>query len=166
MNIEMKNELLNLPSLKLTVDEIVFDYIDSKPNWSKAYSMLDEILQKVANNYNNAVQRNNGELPTGSTYWVLYMDVAAKLIYFTGLAHANIIDDQDEQAKMHIVNLYQKSAACLPNASLESNEEFIEEIQKSIEGICPQTGVPTVITTHHSIEECLAEFYTLTKTYE
>ncbi|MEK4426219.1 GTPase [Solibacillus sp. FSL K6-1523] len=166
MNIEVKNELLNLPSLKFTVDEIVFDHIDTKPNWSKAYSMLDELLQKMANNYNTTIQRNNGEIPKSSTYWVLYMDIAAKLIYFTGLSHAHLIDEQDDEAKLHIVKLYQKSAACLPNATLENNEEFIEELQKSIEEIIPQKDVATEITTNHSIEECLAEFYTLTKTYE
>ncbi|MEG0385230.1 MAG: GTPase [Solibacillus sp.] len=166
MNIEVKNELLNLPSLKFKVDEIVFDHIDTKPNWSKAYSMLDEVLQKMANNYNASIRRNNGEIPKGSTYWVLYMDIAAKLIYFTGLSHAHVIDEHDVEAKMHIVKLYQKSAACLPNASLEINEEFVEELIKSIEVISPQSDVPTEITTNHSIEECLAEFYALTKTYE
>ncbi|MEG0472711.1 MAG: GTPase, partial [Solibacillus sp.] len=135
MNIEMKNELLNLPSLKFTIDEIVFDNIDTKPNWSKAYAMLDDILQKMATNFNASIRRNNGEIPKSSTYWVLYMDVAAKLIYFTGLSHAHLIDDHDIEAKMHIVKLYQKSAACLPNASLESNEEFVEELIKSIESI-------------------------------
>lgn len=166
MNIEVKNELLNLPSLKFKIDEIVFDHIDTKPNWSKAYSMLDEILQKVANNYNASIRRNNGEMPKSSTYWVLYMDIAAKLIYFTGLSHAHLIDEQDDEAKSHIVKLYQKSAACLPNATLENNEEFLEELQKSIEEITPHNDVTTEITTNHSIEECLAEFYALTKTYE
>ncbi|ATP41101.1 GTPase [Solibacillus sp. R5-41] len=166
MNVEMKNELLNLPSLKFTIDEIVFDHIDTKPNWSKAYEMLDEILRKMANNYNVTIHRNNGEIPKSSTYWVLYMDVAAKLIYFTGLSQAHLIDEHDVEAKMQIIKLYQKSAACLPNASLEMNEEFVEELLKSIEQICPQNDVTSEITTNHSIEECLSEFYTLTKTYE
>ena len=133
MNIELKNDLLNLPSLQLKMDRIVFDHIDTLPNWSKAYGMLDELLQKMVISFNTAVDKKNGELPKGSTYWVLFMDIAAKLLYFTGLAHSHLIDEQDEEVKQHLVNLYYTSVACLPNAQIEENEELLNEIKKSIE---------------------------------
>ena len=164
MNIEMKNELLNLPSLQLKMDNIVFDYIDSKPNWSKAYGLLDELLQKVANNFNSYIARNEGVMPKSSTYWTLYMDIASKLLYFTGLAHSNLIDEQDSDAKAHIVQFYQISASCLPNAALEINEELISEIKKSIQQINGQQEVEIEISA--TTDACFEKFYSFTKTYE
>lgn len=166
MTIEMKNDLLNLPNLKFKMDQTVFDYIDSMQNWPKAYSLLDELLQKVAINFNAAIAKNEGQLPKASTYWVLYMDVAAKLLYFTGLAHAHLIDENDVDAKSHIVNLYQISAACLPNAQIEENEEHIEELKKSIAEMKPLNEESIELKMSSSINDCFTQFYTFTKTYE
>ncbi|MEK4628032.1 MAG: GTPase [Solibacillus sp.] len=165
MNIELKNDLLNLPSLQQQVDTIVFDYIDTKPNWSKAFEQLDELLQKMAVTFNNYVERNEGELPKSSTYWVLFMDIASKLLYFTGLAHSNLINEKDEEAKAHIVNMYKLSAVCLPNPIREENEEVLSEIQKSIAYISAQEPVAE-LSTACSTDECIRKFETFAKSYK
>ena len=163
MNIELKNDLLNLPQLQLQVDTIVFDYIDSKPNWSKAYEQLDELLQKVARNYNGYITRNEGAMPKASTYWTLYMDVASKLLYFTSLAQSHLIDDQDQQAKAKIIERYKICASCLPNATIEENEEFIAEVKKSMEQF---TGQDVELITSDKTDLCFENFYSYTKSYQ
>ena len=166
MNIELKNDLLNLPNLQLKMDQVVFEYIDTKPNWSKAYELLDELLQRMAVAFNADMEKNEGALPKGSTYWVLFMDIAAKLLYFTGLAHSHLIDQQDEDAMAHIVSLYEISAACLPNAKIEENEEFITELKKSIVDIAPFTKKPVELKKATSINDCIARFEAFAKTYK
>lgn len=164
MTIEMKNELLNLPTLQSKMDNIVFDYIDSKPNWSKAYELLDALLHKVANNFNSFVAKNDGEMPTPSTYWMLYIDIASKLIYFTSLAHSNLITEEDADARAHIVQLYEIGASCIPNALLETNEELILEIKKSISDLNGQQHVELQLAENSA--QCINSFYNFTKSYE
>ncbi|WP_274307381.1 GTPase [Solibacillus daqui] len=163
MNIELKNDLLNLPQLQSQVDTIVFDYIDSKPNWSKAYEQLNTLLQKCAQNFNGYIARNNGALPKASTYWVLYMDIVAKLLYFTGLAKSHLIAIEDQEATAQIIELYKTSASCLPNASLEDNEEFISEVQKSLDKLA---GRKLELLTSEKTDTCIEKFYALSKTME
>ncbi len=163
MNIEMKNDLLNLPKLQEQVDTIVFDSIDSKPNWSKAYEQLDGLLQKVAQNFNGYIASNEGAMPKASTYWTLYMDIAAKMLYFIGLAQSHLIDEHDPEAKAQVLERYKISASCLPNASLEDNEEFISEVKKSIEQLA---GQGNEITLSEKTATCFEKFYAFSKSYE
>ena len=162
-NIELKNDLLNLPKLQLQVDHIVFDYIDTKPNWSKAYEQLHALLQKVSSNFNAYIANNNEEMPKASTYWTLFMDIAAKLAYFTGLAHSHLIAQDDAEAKAGIMELYQVSTCCLPNAILEENEEFISEVKKSYEQL---TGQVLQVDAAKNTTTCFEKFYTFTKSYK
>src|SRR5690606_39723110 len=151
-SIEMKNDLLNLPSLQLKMDRIVFENIDTKPNWSKAFEQLDELLHKVANNFNDYVAKNICEVPSSTTYWTLYMDIASKLVYFTGLAHANLIAEDDADARAHVIKLYELSASCIPNAHTESNEELLSEIQKSIYQLNDEE---VKLTVADNVEQCI-----------
>lgn len=163
MTIEMKNELLNLPSLQLKMDTIVFENIDTKPNWSEAFEQLDELLHKVANNFNDYIAKNNGELPSGTTYWTLYMDIASKLLYFTGLAHANLVAEDDVDARIHVIKLYELSASCIPNAHIENNEELLSEIQKSIHQLNDEE---VKLTVADNVEQCIEAFKQFAESYE
>ncbi|MCM3720822.1 GTPase [Solibacillus isronensis] len=163
MTIEMKNDLLNLPSLQLKMDRIVFENIDTKPNWSKAFEQLDELLHKVANNFNDYIARNNGELPSSNTYWILYMDITSKLLYFTGLAHANLIAKDDADACAHVIKLYELSASCIPNAHIESNEELLSEIEKSIHQLNEEE---VKLTVADNVEQCIKAFKQFAESYE
>lgn len=93
------------------------------------------------------------------------MDIAAKLLYFTGLAHSHLIDEQDEEVKQHLVNLYYTSVACLPNAQIEENEELLNEIKKSIEELTVNTEQQPEFKTSNSINECIVRFEKFAKTY-
>lgn len=163
MTIEMKNELLNLPSLQLKMDTIVFENIDTKPNWSKAFEQLDELLQKVANNFNYYIAKNDGELPSSTTYWTLYMDIASKLLYFTGLSHANLIAEDDVDARAHVIKLYELSASCIPNAHTENNEELLSEIKKSIQQL---NAEDIELNVAGNVEQCIKSFKSFAESYE
>lgn len=163
MTIEMKNDLLNLPSLQLKMDTIVFENIDTKPNWSKAFEQLDGLLHKVANNFNFYIAKNDGELPSSTTYWTLYMDIASKLLYFTGLAHANLIAEDDMDARAHVSKFYELSASCIPNAHTENNEELLSEIQKSIYQL---SGEEVKLTVADNVEQCIKAFKKFAESYE
>lgn len=162
-NIDLKNDLLNLPKLQLQVDNIVFDHIDTKPNWPKAYEQLHALLQKVSRNFNAQIASNDEAMPKASTYWTLFMDIAAKLTYFTGLAHSQLIAENDAEAKASITELYEISACCLPNATLEDNEEFISEVKKSYEQL---TGQALQVETAKNTITCFEKFYVFTKSYK
>lgn len=163
MTIEMKNDLLNLPSLQLKMDTIVFENIDTKPNWSKAFEQLDELLHRVANNFNDYLSKNDGELPSNTTYWTLYMDIASKLLYFTGLAHANLTAEDDVDARAHVVKLYELSASCIPNAHTENNEELLQEIQKSVHQL---SGEEVKLTVADNMEQCIKAFKQFADSYK
>ena len=165
MNFELKNDLLNLPSLQLTMDRIVFEHIDTLPNWSKAYEMLNELLQKVVINFNAAINKKDGKLPKASTYWVPFMDIAAKLLYFTALAKSHLIDEQDVESKGDILKHYYTSYSCLPNASIEENEELLNEIQKSINALALKADQPIDIKISKSFDECVLQFGNFVKNY-
>lgn len=165
MNFELKNNLLNLPNLQLTMDHIVFDHIDTSPNWSKAYEMLDELLQKMVINFNVTIDEKKGDLPKASTYWILYMDIAAKLLYFTGLAQSHLIDEQDIESKKNLLKQFYTSFACLPNVSDEENEELLNEIQKSIDALAVKTNQPIESKISKSFDECVLQFKNFANTY-
>ncbi|MEK4230107.1 GTPase [Solibacillus sp. FSL H8-0538] len=167
MNIQVTNKMLNLASLQSKMDETVFDYVDTTKNWQKAYSILDDLLHQMVNFFNQYVEKNAGELPKSNPYWVLFMDIASRLVYFNGLTHAQLIDLQDEGAKNHIVNLYKKSATCLPNAKLEQNEQFLQELTVSLQEIAPEEDRATMnVSLGCTMKECMESFYSLCKTYE
>lgn len=163
MNMELKNDLLNLPQIQLEVDTIVFDSIDSTPNWSKAYEQLEEMLQKVTDNFNSYIASNKGVMPKASTYWTLYMDVASKILYFTSLAQSHLVGEQDIDQKASVLERYQVSLSCLPNATLEDNVEFISEIKKSMEQL---TGQPVDVTVSEKTDTCIEKFAVFAKSYK
>ena len=81
MTISISNNVLNLADLQQQMDEAIFDYIDSKPNWDKAYILLDEMLEQTTKYFLTVVE-SKGNLPKSTTYWILFMELNAKLIYF------------------------------------------------------------------------------------
>lgn len=166
VNIQITNNMLNLATLQNKMDETLFDYVDTTPNWPKAYAILDDLLHQAVNYFNQYVEQRNGELPPSNSYWTLFMDLASRLIYFNGMTHAKLIDVQDEGAKNNIVNLYEISAKCMPNAKLEQNQQFLEEIVASYLELEPNGERAHILDKAGSSEkDCIQSFFELCKTY-
>ena len=163
-NVAPNSNLLNLLSIQNKMEQTVFDYVDTTTNMQKAFTTLDELLHQMVNNFNATVESMEGQLPQSSTYWVLFMDIAARLVYFNGLTSAELINQNDSDAKEHTLNLYKLSAKCMPNPNEENSEQFIEEV---IVGIQQLEGVndESTLLTSSSMNECLEAFYQLSKTY-
>lgn len=163
MSIKITNDLLNLGTVQNVMNQTVFDYVDTTQKNEKAYGILDNLLHQVVNYFNSQLENNNGEIPKRSTYWPLFMDIAAKLIYFNGLTHARLIDPSDKEASLHVVEMYKIAIRCLPNPKTEENGEFLEEIQKSAELLL---GEPITLEPSNTLDECLAQFKQLAHTYK
>lgn len=163
MSIKITNEILNVGTLQHVMNQTVFDYVDTSQKSEKAYEILDDLLHQAVNYFNEQLEKYDGELPKRSTYWPLFMDVTSKLVYFNGLTHAQLIDSTDEDARLHIVEMYKISARCLPNVKSEENGEFLEEIAKSTALLL---GESVTLETSSTLEECLAQFKQLAHTYK
>lgn len=163
MSINITNELLNVGKLQHVMNQTVFDYVDTTQKSAKAYEILDDLLHQAVNYFNSQLEKNNGDVPKRSAYWPLFMDVAAKLIYFNGLTHAQLIDSNDNGARLHIVEMYKTAARCLPNVTTEENAEFLAEISKSAELL---VGEAIRLETSATLEQCLAQFQQLAHTYK
>lgn len=163
MSIKITNELLNVGTVQNVMNQTVFDYVDTTQKSEKAYAILDDLLHQVVNYFNDQLEKNNGEFLKRSTYWPLFMDVAAKLVYFNGLTHAQLIDPNDKEASLHIVEMYQIAARCLPNPTTEENVEFLAEIQKSAMLLLGET---VALETSSTLDACLTQFKQLAQTYK
>ena len=130
MNLVYSKGLLNLATLSQKADEIIFDYIDSKPNWEKAVKYLDVLLEECTNFFLKTMEKNN-ELPKGNTYWNLFLEINAKLIYFSTLALQHFDQKSNGITNDVLKKRYETSAICLTNVQNEEASNFLEEIKSS-----------------------------------
>ena len=84
-------------------------------------------------------------------------------LLITGLAHANLIAEDDVEARAHVIKLYELSASCIPNAHIESNEELLSEIQKSIHQLNDEE---VKLTVADNVEQCIKAFKQFAESYE
>lgn len=102
MEIKLESKLLDIIDMKERMDVIVFDYMDTSNNWSKAYKELDHIFTQLCDFYKEYVSNRDGEIPssfsnlTANTYWTLFANLTAGLAYFKALASYEL---QCEQGK-------------------------------------------------------------------
>lgn len=162
MNLIYSKGLLNLATLSQKADEIIFDYIDSKPNWEKAFKYLDVLLEECTNFFLKTVEKNN-EFPKGNTYWNLFLEINAKLIYFSTLAlqHYNqksigITDDL-------LRKRYETSALCLTTVQTEEASSFLEEIKSSYASVGELDDFKGA--RNLTVEERLQAYYEFSKQY-
>ncbi|MEO4052168.1 hypothetical protein [Solibacillus sp. CAU 1738] len=161
LSIPVTNNILNVAQLQENMNETVFNYIDSTQNWHKAYSELNNLVHQVTQYFNNWVEKE-GELPKGSTYWTIFMDIVARLIYFYGLAQEYLIEEQGEALKEEILNIYTVAANCMPDVQSEDNQDFLEEIKKSYLQL-NTTEHNTLLLNPRTINNCIATFSEFSK---
>lgn len=135
----MTKNVLSLFQLEARMDEIVFDYIDTSQKYETAKAKLDELVNSMVEYFSDHV-KVNGDLPKGNTYWVLFMNVASKLIYFHTISYYHLKVEQKEDVKNEVIELLRIAANCLPNVHEEGNAEFLDEVAKSFEEIQPDHG--------------------------
>ncbi|RUL57109.1 hypothetical protein [Lysinibacillus antri] len=133
--VPMANNALNILSLKESMDEIIFNYIDTSKNWEKAYSSIGELLDDAVEYFSNYVKGNNGQLPNENTYWVLFMDLTSKLLYFQTLAFFRLKLQRKEVVSEEIKTLFLLAANCIPDVQKIVNAQFLNEVGRTYEEI-------------------------------
>lgn len=157
MSIRVKNSVLDLQEVQEQLDHTVFDHIDTAQNWEKAQGNLQPLYSQTTAYFKEVVANNNGDMPKENSYWMLFMHTASRLVYFDNLTKHNISSPLDEASRHQIADGYVTAAKILPNCQSEYNEEFFDEINKSLqqltEGKVAVEKVPT------SLSGCLQAFY-------
>ncbi len=164
------NKALNLLQLKETMDEIVFDYIDSTQKWEKAYEEIDELLNNTVNFYNNHVIKEGG-VPKQNTYWVLFMDIASKLIYFHTMAYYQLKKQQNLDVSKEVLQLYKIAANCIPDVRKLANAEFLIEVAQRYEEIELYNGKQgeferIILEQNNRANDCINAFRKFTNIYK
>ncbi len=162
MTLTISNNVLNLAELQQQMDETIFDYIDSKPNWDKAYILLDEMLEQTTKYFLNAVDSKQG-LPTPTTYWVLFVELNAKLIYFTTLALKNRTQKSTGITDELLASRFEIASKCLTNIHTDENELFLQEIKESFNEVSSREDYKGL--KERNIESCIELFYDFAKSY-
>ena len=154
--------MLNLADLQQQMDETIFDYIDSKPNWDKAYILLDEMLEQTTKYFLRVVE-TKGELPKANTYWVLFTEINAKLIYFTTLALKHRTQRSKGITDELLANRFEIASKCLTNIHTEENEQFLQEIKASFNEVSDRPDYEGL--NERCVESCIEQFYEFAKAY-
>ena len=120
--------LLNLSTLHQKSDEIIFDYIDSKPNWEIAFKQLDSLLEECTTFFLKTVATTN-KIPKAAPYWSLFLDLNSKLIYFCTLALQNYCQKSNGITNEVLSKRFETAALCITNTKDEETAQFLEEIK-------------------------------------
>ena len=162
MNIQVKNNILNLAELQEKLNRVVFDYVDTTQKWEKAQENLKQLQSQMVVYFKQYIERNEGALPSGNPYWVLFLDLASRLIYFNNLVKQNLMSDLDQVTKNEIANAYEISAKIYPYKQSEESDEFLEEVEKSLQQITDSARL--VDKSSHPLSRCIESFHEYIKT--
>ena len=157
MNIQVKNNILNLAELQEKLNRVVFDYVDTTQKWEKAQENLQQLQSQMVVYFEQYISRNEGALPSGNPYWVLFLDLASRLIYFNNLVKQNLMSDLDEATQNEIANAYEISAKIYPYKKSEESDEFLDEIEKSLQQITNSTRL--VDKSSYPLSQCIESFH-------
>lgn len=128
-----KYKKINLIQLQNDVSDIVFNYIDTSQNWEKAYSYLDELLNTTVNHFQNSNSKGQMDSFISNTYWVLFLNIMSRLIYFHTISYKEMKKNSSELSKENVLSLICYAAKCLPNTKNEDNQQFFEEMKQTVE---------------------------------
>ena len=162
MKIQVKNNILNLAELQEKLNRVVFDYVDTTQKWEKAQENLQDLQSQMVVYFEQYISRNEGALPSGNPYWVLFLDLASRLVYFNSLVKQNLVSDLDEATRNEIANAYEMAANIFPYKQSEENDEFLEEIEKSLRQITNSTRL--VDKSSYPLSQCIENFHDYIKT--
>ncbi|SOC02379.1 hypothetical protein SAMN05880501_10323 [Ureibacillus xyleni] len=167
--VPMTNKDVNLLRLKESMDEIIFNNIDTSQNWEKAYSSLSELLDQFVEYYISATQVANGETPKVNTFWMMFLDIISKLIYFQSLSYYKMQSEKSAKVIEETKDLFTLAANCIPNVQKIVNAEFLNEIANSFEEIEQSNGVSferMILQKDNQPQECLKHFANFVEKYK
>lgn len=124
------NNVFNIALLQNKLDEIIFDYIDSKPNWEKASKYLEEMLEESSSYFVNYVKEKE-EVPSATTFWVIFTSLHAKLIYFSTLALKNCEQKSLGITDEVLAKRFEVAASCMTDHHADDAEQFWAEMEAS-----------------------------------
>lgn len=160
---------LNLLQLKEQMDEVVFNYIDTSNKWERAYSELDGLLISIVDFFNSQITSEG--LPKQNTYWILFMDITSRLIYFHTFAFYQMKKLQQEDVTKEVLQSYLIAANCIPDVRKLANAEFLLEVAHSFEEIELYKGKQgeferAILEQNNQASDCIEAFLNFTKTYK
>ena len=147
-------QLLNLAKIQNQLDEIVFENIDTGRNWERAQMLLRKLLEDSEQFFSNILERTNGKLPKANSYWALFMDLVAKLTYFTAYAEQQLGEEPSILASK-----YAAAVSFLPNCEHEGCVEFFEEVCESYKAVANE-DLPKK---SYSISEAIENYFNFLK---
>lgn len=162
MSLIISNNVINLAHFQQKLDETIFDYIDTSANWDKASNLLEEMLDQTTAYFLKQVEAK-GELPSATTYWVLFTDLNAKLLYFATLAMKNKSQRSIGMTDDVIAKRFETAAKCLSNIEVEENQLFLDEIEESYLSV--ESTIPFGGRLERTPAECIKLFYDFAKEY-
>lgn len=162
MNIQIKNNILNLAELQEKLNRVVFDYVDTTQKWEKAQENLQQLQSQMVAYFEQYISRNDGTLPSGNPYWVLFLDLASRLVYFNSLVKQSVVSELDETTRNEVANAYEMAAKIFPYKQSEENDEFLEEIEKSLQQMTDHTRL--VDKSSYPLSQCMEAFHNYIKT--
>ncbi|MGE7090976.1 hypothetical protein ACQKII_05840 [Lysinibacillus sp. NPDC048646] len=162
MEIQVIRDHLDIVKLQDKMNSIVFDYLDTSNNYTKAMRELKPLYLQVITYYKEHVDGLAGEVPTANTYWHLFIDCSAKLSYF--LAAATYYSTNELQ-KMpdKVERLLTIAAYSLPSIEQEENEGFLTAIFALYREVVGDDGKTTalregVLAQKGAVKQCLQQF--------
>ena len=162
MKIQVKNNILNLAELQEKLNRVVFDYVDTTQKWEKAQENLQQLHSQMVVYFEQYISRNEGALPKGNPYWVLFLDLASRLVYFNNLVKQNLVSDLDETTRNEIAYAYEMAAKIFPYKQSEENDEFLEEIEKSLQQITDSARL--IDKNSYPLSQCIESFHDYIRT--
>lgn len=162
MNIQVKNNILNLAELQEKLNRVVFDYVDTTQKWEKAQENLQHLQLQLVEYFEQYISRNDGALPSGNPYWVLFLDLASRLVYFNNLVKQNVVPELDETTRNEVANAYEMAAKIFPYKQSEEDDEFLGEVEKSLQQITNHTR--SVDKSSYPLSQCMETFHNYIKT--
>ena len=162
MNIQVKNNILNLAELQEKLNRVVFDYVDTTQKWEKAQENLQQLQSQMVVYFEQYISRNEGNLPSSNPYWVLFLDLASRLVYFNNLVKQDLMSHLDEATRNEIADAYEMAAKIYPYKQSEESDEYLEEIEKSFQLITD--GARSIDKDSYPLSQCMEYFQAYIKT--
>jgi len=125
------SKALNISAMESHLNQVVFDCIDTSENWARAEKELSEMERELEQFFVKTIDQNEGELPKQNSYWYLYMDIVAKVLYFRSLANSSL-NPNDEKVTAKAKAAMLTVVRILPNNHIEENEDFLKEVIQTI----------------------------------
>jgi len=118
-----KGDLLDVMHLQETIDQVVFDYLDTSVRHEIAHEQLVALFSEVQTYFTNYITKNNGAIPQPSTYWHMFVSCVSQLSYF--LSITTFTTAQQAQALAYA----QLAVTTLPKIKSEDDELLVADMK-------------------------------------